>query len=263
METRRTCDQLRLFASVVEDGSWVDARIDHADPERAAVPKPDTRSMERPLGPVAVFCASNFPIAFSVAGGDTAAALAAGCPVIVKAHHSHPGTAELVGQAVSAAVKECGLPEGTFSLLYGPGREIGQALVQHPSINAAGFTGSRAGGQALMKLAADRPEPIPFYAEMSSINPVFILPEAMAKRGEALATGIAADVATSSSSSAGSGSRLADLAQLVGKLQGRLSVLEDAAERVRPAEVLVIERVRETSVRAPSPSSHQVVFDPA
>ena len=126
METGRTCGQLRLFASVVEDGSWVDARIDHADPERAPVPKPDTRSMERPLGPVAVFCASNFPIAFSVAGGDTAAALAAGCPVIVKAHHSHPGTAELVGQAVSAAVKECGLPEGTFSLLYGPGREIGR-----------------------------------------------------------------------------------------------------------------------------------------
>ena len=139
--------------------------------------------------PVAVFCAAA-PIAFSVAGGDTAAALAAGCPVIVKAHHSHPGTAELVGQAVSAAVKECGLPEGTFSLLYGPGREIGQALVQHPSIKAAGFTGSRAGGQALMKLAADRPEPIPFYAEMSSINPVFILPEALAKRGEALATGL-------------------------------------------------------------------------
>ena len=190
METGRTCGQLRLFASVVEDGSWVDARIDHADPERAPVPKPDTRSMERPLGPVAVFCASNFPIAFSVAGGDTAAALAAGCPVIVKAHHSHPGTAELVGQAVSAAVKECGLLEGTFSLLYGPGREIGQALAQHPSIKAAGFTGSRAGGQSLMKLAADRPEPIPFYAEMSSINPVFILPEALAKRGEALATGL-------------------------------------------------------------------------
>ncbi|MBT7028879.1 MAG: aldehyde dehydrogenase family protein, partial [Verrucomicrobia bacterium] len=179
METGRTCSQLRLFATVAEEGSWVGARIDHADPDRAPVPKPDVRSMERPLGSVAVFCASNFPLAFSVAGGDTASAFAAGCPVVVKAHHSHPGTAELVGQAVSAAVRDCGLPEGTFSLVYGPGRETGSALVRHPAIKAAGFTGSRVGGQALMKLAADRPEPIPFYAEMSSINPVFILPGAM------------------------------------------------------------------------------------
>ena len=190
METGRTCGQLRLFASVAEEGSWVDARIDHAEPGREPVPKPDVRSMERPLGPVAVFCASNFPLAFSVAGGDTASAFAAGCPVVVKAHQSHPGTAELVGQAVSAAVRECGLPEGTFSLLYGPGRETGSALVRHPAIKAAGFTGSRAGGQALMKLAADRPEPIPFYAEMSSINPVFILPGAMAERAEQLAAGL-------------------------------------------------------------------------
>jgi NADP-dependent aldehyde dehydrogenase len=146
--------------------------------------------MERPLGPVAVFCASNFPLAFSVAGGDTAAALAVGCSVVVKAHHSHPGTAELVGQAVSTAVRDCDLPEGTFSLLYGPGRETGSALVRHPAIKAAGFTGSRAGGQALMKLAAERPEPIPFYAEMSSINPVFILPGALAERSEQLATGL-------------------------------------------------------------------------
>ena len=190
METGRTCAQLRLFASVVEEGSWVGARIDHADPDRAPVPKPDTRSMKRPLGPVAVFCASNFPLAFSVAGGDTASALAAGCPVIVKAHHSHPGTAELVGQAVTNAVKDSGLPEGVFSLLYGPGRETGQSLVRHPKIKAAGFTGSRAGGQSLMKIAAERPEPIPFYAEMSSINPVFILPGAMAERGEELAVGL-------------------------------------------------------------------------
>ena len=190
METGRTCGQLRLFASVAEEGSWVDARIDHAEPDREPVPKPDVRSMERPLGPVAVFCASNFPLAFSVAGGDTASAFAAGCPVVVKAHQSHPGTAELVGQAVSAAVRDCGLPEGTFSLLYGPGRETGSALVRHPAIKAAGFTGSRAGGQALMKLAADRPEPIPFYAEMSSINPVFILPGAMAERAEQLAAGL-------------------------------------------------------------------------
>ncbi|MDP6795045.1 MAG: aldehyde dehydrogenase (NADP(+)) [Verrucomicrobiota bacterium] len=190
METGRTCGQLRLFASVAEEGSWVDARIDHADPAREPVPKADVRSMERPLGPVAVFCASNFPLAFSVAGGDTASAFAAGCPVVVKAHQSHPGTAELVGQAVSAAVRDCGLPEGTFSLLYGPGRETGSALVRHPAIKAAGFTGSRAGGQALMKLAAERPEPIPFYAEMSSINPVFILPGLLAERTEQLAAGL-------------------------------------------------------------------------
>ena len=190
METGRTCAQLRLFASVAEEGSWVGARIDHADPDRAPVPKPDIRSMKRPLGPVAVFCASNFPLAFSVAGGDTASALAAGCPVIVKAHQSHPGTAELVGTAVTNAVKDSGLPEGLFSLLYGPGRETGQALVRHPKIKAAGFTGSRAGGQSLMKIAADRPKPIPFYAEMSSINPVFILSGAMAERGEALAAGL-------------------------------------------------------------------------
>ena len=190
METGRTCGQLRLFASVAEEGSWVDARIDLADPERVPVPKPDVRSMERPLGPVAVFCASNFPLAFSVAGGDTASALAAGCPIVVKAHHSHPGTAELVGQAVSAAVRDCGLPEGTFSLVYGPGRKTGSALVRHPAIKAAGFTGSRAGGQALMKLAADRPVPIPFYAEMSSINPVFILPGALAERSEQLVSGL-------------------------------------------------------------------------
>ena len=190
METGRTCGQLRLFASVAEEGSWVNARIDHADPSREPVPKPDVRSMERPLGPVAVFCASNFPLAFSVAGGDTASAFAAGCPVIVKAHQSHPGTAELVGQAVVEAVRECCLPEGTFSLLYGPGSEVGSALVQHSAIKAAGFTGSRAGGQALMKLAAERPEPIPFYAEMSSINPVFILPGALAERAESIAKGL-------------------------------------------------------------------------
>ena len=190
METGRTCGQLRLFASVTEEGSWVDARIDHADPAREPVPKPDVRSMERPLGPVAVFCASNFPLAFSVAGGDTASAFAAGCPVVVKAHQSHPGTAELIGQAVSAAVRDCELPEGTFSLVYGPGRETGLELVRHPAIKAAAFTGSRVGGQALMKLVAERPEPIPFYAEMSSINPVFILPGAMAERLEQLATGL-------------------------------------------------------------------------
>lgn len=189
-ERGRTCGQLRMFADLVEDGSWVDARIDHADPDRQPVPKPDTRSMLRPLGPVAVFCASNFPLAFSVAGGDTASALAAGNPVIVKAHSAHPGTAELIGNAVRAAVEKCGLPEGVFSLLFGGGRSVGAALVKDSRVKAVGFTGSRAGGRALMDLAAARDEPIPVYAEMSSINPVFVLPGAMAERGEAIATGL-------------------------------------------------------------------------
>ncbi len=190
METGRTCGQLRLFATLVEEGSWVDARIDLANPDRQPIPKPDTRSMLRPVGPVAVFCASNFPLAFSVAGGDTASAFAAGCPVVVKAHHAHPGTAELVGNAVAKAVQECGLPEGTFSLLYGPGRTVGNQLVRHPAIKAVGFTGSRAGGRALFDLAAARPDPIPVYAEMSSINPVFILPGALKENAEAIVNGL-------------------------------------------------------------------------
>jgi alpha-ketoglutaric semialdehyde dehydrogenase len=194
MERGRTCGQLRLFAATAEEGSWVDARIDHGDPERQPLPKPDVRSLLRPVGPVVVFCASNFPLAFSVAGGDTAAALAAGCPVVVKAHHAHPGTAELVGGAVAAAVAACGLPEGVFSLLFGSGREVGAALVQHPAIKAVGFTGSRAGGRALMDLAAARSEPIPVYAEMSSINPIFVLPGALAERGKAIGTGLHASV---------------------------------------------------------------------
>src|ERR1700686_2250415 len=177
-ELARTCNQLCLFAGLVEEGSWVDARVDRADPFRTPLPKPDVRSMLQPLGPVVVFCASNFPLAFSVAGGDTVSALAAGNPVIVKAHHAHPGTAELVGLALSDAVRSCDLSEGVFSLMYGPGNEVGVRLVKHPLIKAGGFTGSRAGGLALMRLAATRPEPIPFYAEMSSVNPIFILPSA-------------------------------------------------------------------------------------
>ena len=189
MEKGRTCFQLRLFADLLEEGSWVDARIDHADPDRAPVPKPDCRSMWRPVGPVVVFCASNFPLAYSVAGGDTASALAAGCPVIVKAHGSHPGTAEIVGAAVRRAVVKCGLPDGVFALLYGSGRTIGQALVKHPAVQAVGFTGSRSGGRALMDTAAARPEPIPVWAEMSAVNPVFVLPGALKERGEQIAEG--------------------------------------------------------------------------
>lgn len=185
-ERGRTCGQLRLFASVVRAGEWLDVRIDPALPDRQPLPRADLRQRHIPLGPVAVFGASNFPLAFSVAGGDTASALAAGCPVIVKAHSAHPGTSELVGQAIQRAVKACKLPEGVFSLLFGSGSEIGQALVADPRIQAVGFTGSRSGGTALMKTAQQRSQPIPVYAEMSSINPVFLLPSALASRGKAL-----------------------------------------------------------------------------
>jgi NADP-dependent aldehyde dehydrogenase len=193
-ETARTCGQLRLFAETVEEGSWVDARIDHSDPNRTPVPKPDVRSCLRPLGPVVVFGASNFPLAFSVAGGDTASALAAGNPVIVKAHHAHPGTSELVGLAIADAVRQCELHEGMFSLLYGSGTDVGTALVRHPLIKAGGFTGSRAGGRALFDAASSRPEPIPFYAEMSSVNPVVILSDALHTRADQIATGLHSSV---------------------------------------------------------------------
>ena len=189
-ETARTCAQLRLFAQVAQEGSWVQARIDRADPDRKPAPKPDIRSMLRPLGPVVVFGASNFPLAFSVAGGDTASALAAGNTVIGKAHPAHPGTSELVGRALRESVRECGLPEGVFSLLFDAGTRVGTELVKHPLVKAGGFTGSHAAGRILMDLAAARPEPIPFYAEMSSANPVFILPGALRERGENIAAGL-------------------------------------------------------------------------
>src|SRR5262249_12278589 len=160
-ETARTCAQLRLFASLIEEGWWLDARIDHGDLNRKPLPKPDVRSLLAPLGPVVVFSSSNFPLAFSVAGGDTASALAAGCPVIVKPHQGPLGTSELVALCVQQAASECGAPDGTFSMLYGAGREVGIALVKHPLVKAVGFTGSRAGGRALMDAAAARPEPIP------------------------------------------------------------------------------------------------------
>jgi alpha-ketoglutaric semialdehyde dehydrogenase len=184
-ERGRTVGQLRLFAQVVRDGHWLDATLDAALPERTP-PRADLRMHRIGLGPVVVFGASNFPLAFSTGGGDTASALAAGCPVIVKAHGAHPGTAELVGRAIQAAVASCGLPEGVFSMLHGDGRTIGTALVSHPAVKAVGFTGSRQGGTALMRTAAQRPEPIPVYAEMSSINPMFLLPQALAKRPDAI-----------------------------------------------------------------------------
>ncbi|WP_339883082.1 aldehyde dehydrogenase (NADP(+)) [Vreelandella maris] len=188
-ERGRTCGQLRLFASVVRAGEWLDVRIDPAMPDREPLPRADLRQRHIALGPVAVFGASNFPLAFSVAGGDTASALAAGCPVVVKGHSAHPGTSELVGRAIQRAVAACKLPEGVFSLLFGSGKEIGQALVADPRIQAVGFTGSRSGGTALMATAQARPQPIPVYAEMSSINPVFLLPEALKARGKAIAEG--------------------------------------------------------------------------
>ncbi len=188
-ERGRTCGQLRLFASVVRAGEWLDVRIDPALPDREPMPRADLRQRHIALGPVAVFGASNFPLAFSVAGGDTASALAAGCPVVVKGHSAHPGTSELVGRAIQRAVAKCQLPEGVFSLLFGSGKEIGQALVADPRIQAVGFTGSRGGGTALMATAQARPQPIPVYAEMSSINPVFLLPEALKARGKAIAEG--------------------------------------------------------------------------
>lgn len=189
-EVGRTCLQLRMFADIAEDGTWVDARIDRGDPDRQPTPKPDVRSMLVPLGPVAVFGASNFPLAFSVAGGDTAAALAAGCPVVVKAHPAHPGTSELVADAIRRAITTLGLPKGVFSLVFDDGHEAGIALVGHPLIKAVAFTGSLAGGDALRKIAAERPEPIPVYAEMGSVNPQFLLPNAVRKRGSEIAAGL-------------------------------------------------------------------------
>jgi NADP-dependent aldehyde dehydrogenase len=188
-EAARTVFQMRLFADLVEQGSWVRARLDKPDAERKPA-KPDLRSMWRPLGPVVVFGASNFPLAYSVAGGDTASAFAAGNPVIVKAHPAHPGTSELVGEVILAAAGACGMPEGIFSLLFDAGTEVGTALVKHPLVRAVGFTGSQRGGRALMNLAAARPAPIPVFAEMGSTNPVFVLPGALAARGEQIAEGL-------------------------------------------------------------------------
>jgi alpha-ketoglutaric semialdehyde dehydrogenase len=193
-ERARTCGQLKLFAQLVREGSWVDARIDTALPDRKPLPRADLRRMLLPLGPVAVFGSSNFPLAFSVAGGDTASALAAGCPVIVKAHRAHPGTSELVAGAVSRAVEACGLPSGVFSMLHGAGAEIGIALVRHTLTRAVGFTGSRYAGRALFNAASARPEPIPVFAEMSSLNPLIVMPGALRERSQQIVDGLRASV---------------------------------------------------------------------
>lgn len=193
-ERNRTTGQLRMFASLVEEGSWVEARIDTAQPDRQPLPKPDIRKMNVAIGPVVVFGASNFPLAFSTAGGDTASALAAGCTVVVKAHSGHPQTSELITSAVLKAAKATGMPDGVFANLHGSGSEVGSALVKHPHTRAVGFTGSFKGGMALFDLANKRPHPIPVFAEMGSINPVFILPGALKKRAEQVAEMYAASI---------------------------------------------------------------------
>ncbi|NDV00075.1 aldehyde dehydrogenase (NADP(+)) [Pseudoroseicyclus tamaricis] len=193
-ERGRTTGQLRLFADHIEDGAYLDRRHDTALPDRKPLPRPDLRTIQRPIGPVAVFGASNFPLAFSTAGGDTAAALAAGCPVVVKGHGAHPGTGEIVADAVVAAIRAEGLDPGIFSLVQGGTRKVGEALVQHPLIKAVGFTGSLTGGRALYNLCAARPEPIPFFGELGSVNPMFVLPEAAKARGEEIGKGWAASL---------------------------------------------------------------------
>lgn len=186
-ELGRTVNQLRMFAQLVKTDDYKLKRIDQAIPDRQPLPKPDLRLTQIPIGSVAIFGASNFPLAFSVAGGDTASALAAGCPVIVKGHPAHPGTSELAGQAIQRAVKKSGLPAGVFSLIQGSGHSVGSALVKHPQIKAVAFTGSQAGGRALFDLAATRVEPIPVFAEMGSVNPIFLLPQALKENGQTLA----------------------------------------------------------------------------
>jgi NADP-dependent aldehyde dehydrogenase len=193
-EKTRTINQLKMFAALLMEGSWLDARIDTAQPDRTPIPKPDLRFMQIALGPVAVFGASNFPLAFSVSGGDTASALAAGCPVIVKAHPAHPATSALIGKVIQTAAKKTNMPDGVFSLLFDSGIEVGLQLVKHPLIKAVGFTGSYKAGKALFDAAVNRPEPIPVYAEMGSTNPVFILPQAAMERGQEIAAAYSAAV---------------------------------------------------------------------
>jgi alpha-ketoglutaric semialdehyde dehydrogenase len=193
-ERGRTTMQLRLFAAHIRQSGYLDKRTDAALPDRAPAPRPEIRMLQRPIGPVAVFGASNFPLAFSTAGGDTASALAAGCPVVVKGHSAHPGTGEIIAQAIDAAIKSCGVHPGVFNLVQGGARDVGEALVRHPLIKAVGFTGSLGGGRALFDLCAQRPEPIPFFGELGSVNPMFLLPAAVSARGAAIGAGWAASL---------------------------------------------------------------------
>lgn len=225
-ERARTVNQIKMFADLVREGSWVEARIDRANPHRQPAPKPLLKRMLVPIGPVAVFGASNFPLAFSVAGGDAISALAAGNPVVVKAHPAHPGTSELAARAILAAAEAMGLPPGVFSLLQGRSVEVGLSLVRHPATKAVGFTGSLQGGRALFDAAAARPDPIPVYAEMGSTNPLFVLPGALAAGVETLARGLIQSVTLGAGQFCtkpglvfgGQGARWEDLQQAASKL---------------------------------------------
>ena len=238
-EAARTANQLALFAALVREGSWVDARIDTPQPDRQPAPKPDVRSLRVPLGVVAVFGASNFPLAFSVAGGDTASALAAGCPVIVKAHPAHPHTSNVAAQALQQAAQSTGMPAGTVQIVFEPGLELGQQLVSSPLVQAVGFTGSRAGGLALQQLAQRRPVPIPVFAEMSSVNPLVIAPSALTRPN--LAAGLAASIS-------GSGGQLCTQPGLLFVPTGAAgdALLQDLAARLQgtPPCVLLTRGIR-------------------
>jgi 2,5-dioxopentanoate dehydrogenase len=235
-ERARTVGQLRLFASVVRAGDHLDLRIDPALPDRKPLPRPDLRLRNIPLGPVVVFGASNFPLAFSVAGGDTASALAAGCPVIVKAHPAHPGTSVLVGEAVQAAVAELGLPDGVFSLVFTDGPEASQELVRRREVMAVGFTGSRRAGLALMRAAASREVPIPVYAEMSSVNPVLLMPGALRERGAQIAPAFATSLVLGAGQFCTNPGLL--LAEEGGELDSFVAAAADAVRAAQPATML-------------------------
>lgn len=230
-ERARTLGQLRAFANHLEEGNWVDASIDTAQPDRKPLPKVDLRKMNVPLGPVIVFGASNFPFAFSTAGGDTAAALAAGCPVIVKSHPMHAATGEMVSSAIIKAAEKTGMPNGVFSNLNSSGIEVGQQLVEHPKVKAVGFTGSIRGGRALYNLAAKRDEPIPVFAEMGSINPVVILPKALNNRAEAIAKTYAGSITL------GTGQFCTNPGLIIGvKSEGLTSFVNTLAEEIVKVE---------------------------
>lgn len=239
-ERGRTCGQLRMFADYIERGDFLDARIDTALPDRQPIPRPDLRHVNQPLGPVVVFGASNFPLAFSVAGGDTASALAAGCPVIVKGHPSHPGSGELVAQAIAKAVSQADLPRGVFSYLVDDGHAVGAQLVQAPAIKAVGFTGSFTGGTALMALANKRPDPIPVFAEMGSSNPLFVLPKALSENAAGIAQGFIGSITL------GSGQFCVKPGLLIAVDGEPLQTFLDAAKKVvadAPSAVMLNERI--------------------
>lgn len=235
-ERGRTCGQLRMFAELLEEGSWVEARIDNALPDRQPLPRVDIRKMLQPIGPVAVFAASNFPFAFSTAGGDTASALAAGCPVVMKGHSGHIKTSELVSLAIAKAAKNTGMPEGVFSLVLGPGASVGKALVEHPAIKAVGFTGSFGGGMALFHLANARKEPIPVFSEMGSINPIVLMPEKLQNEAEAVAKMYAGSITQ------GVGQFCTNPGLILGveseNLNHFIKILSEEIEKIAPASML-------------------------